>query len=256
MITIKNEEDISLLREGGAHHALLLKELQVLVRPGVRTCEFEEYVLRRLAELGDKPSFLNYRPRGYRTPYPAALCVSVNEEVVHGIPGERVLVEGDIVTLDLGLVHEGMYLDAARTYPVGTVSDKALALIRDTVGALEQGIAAAQAGAYTGDIGAAISSYAKKKGLAVIKDLAGHGVGYAVHEDPEVPNYGRPGTGEKLLPGMVIAIEPMLSLGDTEVLLSDDEYTFSTLHGVLSSHAEDTILITSQGPEVLTQVHE
>ena len=254
MVSIKNEEDIILLREGGKRLARILQDLGALVRPGITTQELELAARAAIEKGGDIPSFLGYKPEGSRTPYPAALCTSVNDEVVHGIPSGRVLKEGDIIGLDLGLIHKGVYLDSAITVPVGKVSKELQDLIRATEEALAEGIAAARAGAHTGDIGVAVSAIAKKYHYKVIRDLSGHGVGYAVHEDPEVPNYGRAGEGTELLPGMVIAIEPMFSLADTNIKTAPDGFTFITSSGSVSAHAEHTVLITPSGSDILTLV--
>lgn len=254
MVSIKNEEDIVLLREGGKHLALILQELASLVRPGVRTMELEEAARAAIAREGDTPSFLGYQAEGMGTPYPAALCTSVNNEVVHGIPGDRILVEGDIIGLDLGLIHNGVYLDSALTVPVGKVSKELKDLIRVTEEALAAGVAMARPGMHTGDIGVAIAALAKAHHYKIIKELSGHGVGYAVHEDPEVPNYGYAGEGEELIPGMVIAIEPMFSLADSSVEVAPDGFTFRTVGGSPSAHAEHTVLITSSGSDILTLV--
>lgn len=254
MVSIKNDEDIVLLREGGKRLACILQELSALVRPGITTQELEVAARAAIEKKGDTPSFLGYRPDVSSPPYPAALCTSINDEVVHGVPGSRVLKEGDIVGLDLGLIHKGVYLDSAITVPVGKVSKELRDLIAGTQEALTAGIAAARPGAHVGDIGAAVSAIAKKHTYKVIRDLSGHGVGYAVHEDPEVPNYGRSGEGEKLRAGMVIAIEPMFSLADTHIKMSDDGFTFRTASGSVSAHAEHTVLITPTGSDILTLV--
>jgi len=254
MVSIKNEEDIALLREGGKHLACILEELATLVRPGVRTMELEEAARAAIARAGDTPSFLGYQAEGMGTPYPAALCTSVNNEVVHGIPGDRVLVDGDIIGLDLGLVHTGMYLDSALTVPVGKISKELKELLQVTEEALAAGIAVARPGAHTGDIGAAVAAVAKAHHYKIIKELSGHGVGYAVHEAPEVPNYGRAGEGEELIAGMVIAIEPMFSFSDSSVEVAPDGFTFRTVNGSASAHAEHTVLITSSGSDILTLV--
>ncbi len=254
MVSIKNEEDIALLREGGKRLARILQELATLVRPGVTTQELEVAARKAIEKGGDTPSFLGYRPEGSRIPYPAALCTSINDEVVHGIPSGRVLTEGDIIGLDLGLIHKGVYLDSAITVPVGKVSKELRNLMSATQEALSAGVAAAFPGAHVGDIGAAVSLVAKKHHYKVIRELSGHGVGYAVHEDPEVPNYGRAGGGEELRPGIVIAIEPMLSLNDTNIKVAPDGFTFITSSGSVSSHAEHTVLITPSGNDILTLV--
>ena len=254
MVSIKNEEDIVLLREGGKRLARILQELAALVRSGITTKELNVYARQAIEKGGDKPSFLGYRPEGAHAPYPAALCTSVNDEVVHGIPGSRVLKEGDIIGLDLGLIHKGMYLDSALTVPVGKVSKELRDLIRVTEEALAAGIAVARPGVHVGDIGVAVAAVAKEHKYKIIRDLSGHGVGYAVHEAPEILNYGRAGEGEELCAGMVIAIEPMLSFNDTAIKTASDGFTFLTATGSISSHAEHTVLITPSGSDILTLV--
>lgn len=254
-ITIKTKEEIELLRESGRRLANVLYKVKDKVAPGVSTKALDLYAQELIKELGDKPSFLNYTPDGVNTPYPAALCVSVNDEVVHGIPTEnKVLREGDIVTIDLGLNHKGMFTDMAITLPVGKISKENQKLIEVTRGALEVGINAAIGGHRVGDIGYAIEKFVEPHGYGIVDILSGHGVGYAVHEDPYVPNFGKPGTGAKLMPGMVLAIEPMLNLGTKNVTLDDDEYTFRTKDGKASAHFEHTILITEKGAEILTKI--
>lgn len=255
MITIKTQEDINFLIEGGKRHSVILKELAKLTVPGVSTLTLEEFAMNMIKEGGDRAAFLNYKPEGARRAYPAALCVSVNEEIVHGIPNEtpRILVEEDIVTLDLGLVHNGLITDSAITVPVGKASAEDLRLIKATEEALEAGIRAAKGGNHVGDIGYAIEQITKKYNLAGALGLSGHGVGYEVHEDPYVPNTGIPGTGAKLKPGMVIAIEPMLVLGKGDIKLLKDGYTFVTRDGKKAAHAEHTVVITENDPIVLTR---
>jgi len=253
MIKLKTAEEIEILRAGGKRLAAILNELKEMVRPGVTTIQLETRARALLVEGGDEASFLNYRPAGSRLSYPAALCVSVNEEIVHGIPGKRELAEGDLVTLDLGLKHQGLYTDSAITVPVGKVSQEAQDLLRATALALAAGIEAAKVGNHLGDVGAAVEAVARRAGLGVVTDLAGHGVGYAVHEDPFVPNYGRPGGAEKIKKGLVIAIEPMFTLGRPETKLEADGFTFTTLDHSLSCHFEHTVAITKHGVEILTE---
>jgi methionyl aminopeptidase len=256
MVTIKTAKEIALLKEGGKRLATILKMVAEEVKPGVMT----DYLNTRARELieagGDKSAFLDYQPKGAPRPYPASLCVSINEEVVHGIPNEkpRELKEGDIVSLDLGLIHKKMFTDHAVTVPVGNISKEAQKLLDVTKQALSIGIETAKPGMRTGDIGAAIQTYAEKYKVGIIEELAGHGVGYSVHEDPFVPNYGNAGEGVLLKPGMVIAIEPMFTLGKPDIRLLKDGYTFVTKDKSLSAHFEHTILITETGAEILTKV--
>ena len=254
-IILKTAKEIEILREGGKRHAFILSEIAKAVRPGVTTRALDELAVRLIAEGGDTAAFLNYKPYGAKRPYPASLCVSINDEVVHGIPNEteKVLREGDIVSLDLGLVHRGMITDSAITVPVGKVDRESKALITDTKKALMLGVKAARGGGHVGDIGSAVEGYAGPLGYGIIRELAGHGVGKAVHEDPYVPNYGEAGTGEELVPGMVIAIEPMLNLGTERIKLDKDGYTYRSADGSKSAHFEHTVLITEKGAEILTK---
>ncbi len=255
MITIKKKEDIQILREGGKRHAEILLLLKGMVRPGVSTKALDEEAYRLILEGGDKPAFLNYQPQGASRPFPASICVSINDEVVHGIPNEkdRILKEGDIVSLDLGLIHKDLITDAAITVPVGKVSKDLEKLLETTEKALMAGIKAAKGGNRVGDIGVAIERYAIANNYGVVEELSGHGVGYKVHEDPFIPNYGEANTGEVLRPGMVVALEPMFNLGDKNVFLDSDQYTYRTSDGKPSAHFEHTILITKGEPEILTK---
>jgi len=252
-IIIKTKKEIDNLRVAGKHLAQVLQKVKEKVAPGVSTLELDQYAEKLIRDLGDTPAFLNYRPAGARTPFPATLCVSVNDEVVHGIPkANRILKEGDIVSIDLGLKYEGVFTDHAMTVPVGKVDNDSLKLLEITEKALAVGIAAAQPGFYTGDIGAAIEQFVKPYKYGIVDILAGHGVGRYIHEDPYIPNFGKPGTGSKLVPGMVIAIEPMLNIGTKNVFLDKDDWTFKTSDAKRSAHFEHTVLITEDGPEVLT----
>jgi methionyl aminopeptidase len=252
MIKLKSADDIEILREGGQRLATVLSKVKDAVKPGLTTAELNDLAAKIIAEYGDEASFLNYRPTGARTAYPASLCVSINNEVVHGIPSDRVINSGDVVSLDLGLKHQGLFTDTACTIVVGEVPPEVKKLITVTEEAMYAGIKAAKAGAYTGDIGAAVEAHIKPHGYGIVEDLCGHGVGYAVHEDPQVPNFGRPGTGDRLAAGMVIAIEPMVNLGRPDVKMLNDGYTFVTKDGSVSAHFEHTIVITEKGAEVLT----
>ena len=226
-ITIKKPEEIEILKEGGKRLAFVLSELKKAVLPGVSTAELNGLAQKIIEDNGDKASFLGYTPRGAKRPYPAALCVSVNSEIVHGIPNEKpkILKEGDIVSLDLGVTYKGLITDSALTVGVGKISSEHKKLIADCEEALMRGIKVAKGGARIGDIGHAIESFARPLGYGLSEGLCGHGVGYKVHEDPFVPNEGEPGTGELLRPGMVLALEPMLSLGTDKTILDSDGYT-------------------------------
>ncbi len=252
MIKLKTKDEIESLREGGKRLASILAQVRAKVAPGVKTIDLENLARDLIKQDGDEPAFLNYKPQGSPRPYPAALCVSINEEIVHGLPSERVLKEGDIVGLDLGIKHNGLFTDMAMTVPVGKVSPEAQNLMATAEQALEAGIAIAKPCGHIGDISHAIEQVIKENGFKVVKELAGHGVGYAPHEDPYVPNYGQAGKGQELLPGLVIAIEPMATLGKGEIEVAEDDFTFVTRDGKLASHAEKTIVITEGGSEVLT----
>ncbi len=253
MITIKTKEDIEKLREGGKRLAFILAELGKKVLPGVTTQSLDELAFKLAEEKGDKPAFLNYRPYGADKPYPASICISIDDEVVHGIPQEnRVLKEGEIVSIDMGLVHNGLITDSAVTFPVGSVDDKALILMETTKKALHAGIKKVREGQRLGDVGFAIESLAKEKGYGVVRELCGHGVGYKVHEDPYVPNYGEKGKGIKLKAGMVIAIEPMFNEGTESIKLDKDGYTYRTKDSGRSAHFEHTVVVTENGAEILT----
>ena len=258
MITIKTKEEIEILREGGKHLATVLYKLKEKVVPGISTKELDTYTEKIIYEMGDSPAFLNYRPEGANIPYPASLCISVNDEVVHGIPNKnRILKEGDIVSLDLGIKHQGLFTDMAITVPVGVISAQNQTLLEVTEQSLKVGIGAAQGGNTIGDIGFAIESFIrsrKENKYGIVEVLSGHGVGRAIHEDPYIPNFGKKGKGAKLVPGMVVAIEPMINLGTKNVTIDDDQYTFRTADGKNSAHFEHTILITESEPEILTKI--
>jgi methionyl aminopeptidase len=253
MITIKTQKEIDLLRESGKRLARVLETVSLAVKPGITTESLDEIAERMIREMGDVPSFKDYTPYGAAYPYPASICISVNDEIVHGVPGGRVLREGDIVGLDLGVTHHGMITDSAVTVPVGKIPPETAELLAKTKESLDAGIKAARGGGWTGDIGAAISQVAKTKGYGVVRELAGHGVGYEVHEDPYIPNYGKKGQGEKLVPGMVIAIEPMFTLGKRFIKLLPDGYTIATKDHSLAAHFEHTLVITDGDPEVVTR---
>jgi methionyl aminopeptidase len=252
-IKLKTEHDITILRESGKRLARVLDAVEKEVRPGVTTKYLNDFVYKMIIDMGDKPAFLNYKPFGASYPYPGSICISVNEEVVHGIGSEdRILEEGDIVGLDGGVNHKGMISDSARTVPVGKITKEEEELLRVTKDALMAGIKAATAGNYVNDISRAIEKAIPKK-YGIVKILSGHGVGYKVHEEPYVPNFDDGIKGPKLVPGMVLAIEPMVNLGTDDVYLGDDGYTFITKDHKKSAHFEHTILITEGKPEILTQ---
>lgn len=255
-IIIKTKEEIEKLREGGVRLARVLAEVAKEVHPGVSAGDLEMLTQEKIKALGDVPAFLNYKPVGHMKPYPAALIVSVNSEVVHGIPTpKKILNDGDIVSLDLGLKHEGLFTDHAISVPVGAISKERQKLLQVTREALYVGIEAIVPGARVGDIGYAIEAFVKKSGkYGIVRTLSGHGVGRAIHEDPYIPNYGRKGSGAELKPGMVIAIEPMLTLGSEEVIEGPDGYTLKTPDGSAAAHFEHTVLVTETGYEILTEL--
>ncbi len=260
-VIIKTPQEIEILREGGRCLAAALYKVREKVAVGVSTKDLDKYAEKLIRDRGDEPAFLNYRPAGAKIPFPASLCVSVNDEVVHGIPSKkRILKEGDIVSLDLGIKHKGLFTDMAITMPVGAVSPANQKLMQITEQALQIGINAAQAGGTVGDIGYAVESFVRSQNkknnmqYGIVEVLSGHGVGRAIHEDPYIPNFGKKGKGEKLVPGMVIALEPMINLGAKNVILDADGYTFSTVDGKNSAHFEHTILITEGEPEILTKI--
>ncbi len=251
---IANDSERENLIEGGKRLAAVLEALRAKVAPGVTTEELDDLAEAMIRDDGDEPCFLGYTPDGAGRAYPATLCVSINDEVVHGIPNETVktLKEGDIVGLDLGLRHGGIVVDAAITVPVGKVNDETKKLLYATEAALAAGIAAASPGNHVGDIGYAIQQEIEAAGFSVIKELGGHGVGDRVHEEPFIPNYGRPGRGELLSEGMVLALEPISSAGKAAVILAPDGYTYRTKDGSRSAHFEHTILLESSGARIIT----
>jgi methionyl aminopeptidase len=247
-IGIKSEREIAVMRQAGKIVATVLAILASEVRPGLTTRELDVIAEREIKKMGGKPSFKGYRG------YPANLCVSINDEIVHGIPGDRELKSGDIVSLDLGAIYKGYQGDAARTIGVGTLSLQAAALVKATEEALAEGISKARDLARLGDISAAVQLYAESRGFAVVREYTGHGIGKQMHEEPLVPNFGLPGTGVILRKGMTLAIEPMLNAGDWKTRLEPNQWTVRTADGSLSAHFENTILITDGEPEILTRV--
>jgi methionyl aminopeptidase len=247
-INIKSDREIALMRQAGKIVATVLVILAEAVKPGLKTKELDVIAEREIKKLGGIPSFKGYRG------YPANVCVSVNDEIVHGIPGERVLKEGDIVSLDLGAIYKGYQGDAARTVAVGAINDLAAALIKATEGSFKAGIIMAREQNRLGDISSAIQKYAESKGFSVVREYTGHGIGRQMHEEPLIPNFGLAGTGPVLKKGMVFAIEPMLNVGDWRTRIGSNNWTVSTADGKLSSHYENTLVITDGEPEILTTV--
>ena len=254
MTILKNIEDINKLREGGKIIASVLREAASRALPGVKTIELDMLAEKIIREAGGRPSFKNYKTPDDKFPYPASLCVSINEEVVHGVPGERVLKDGDIVSLDLGMEYKGFYTDSAVTVSVGNISEQAKKLIETTKESLNLGIMAVKSGAFTGDVGYAVQSFAEKNGFNVIRKLVGHGLGRKVHETPEIPNFGVKGKGEILKEGEVIAIEPMITAGRHDIYLDKNWWTWKTKDGSLSAHFEHTIIVTKNGAEIITKM--
>ena len=245
-IIIKSDREIAIMRRAGRILGTVLEELKLRLKAGMKTAELDALAEEMLRKMGAEPSFKGYRG------FPASLCVSVNEEIVHGIPGARVLREGDLVSLDIGDVLDGFQADAAVSVGVGKIADETRALIEATEAALAAGIAAAKNGKRLGDIGAAVQTLAEGRGYSLVREYAGHGIGRDMHEEPSVPNYGRPGSGVLLKKGMTLALEPMLNMGTWRTKVGADAWTVSTADGKLSAHAEHTIAITDGEAEVLT----
>ena len=252
-IPIRTRNELEIMREAGRHVAEILLELRECAEPGSTTRELDQLATAAIEKRGLESSFLGYGPGGL-PPYPARVCVSVNEEIVHGIPGSRELEKGDILSLDFGVSHRGLHGDSAVTIPVGGVSAEARSLMETTREALYRGIAQMVPGNRLSDIGHAIQEHAEAAGYSVVRQFVGHGIGRQLHETPQIPNYGKPGRGPRLLPGMVFAIEPMVNAGGHDVQMLDDEWTAVTADGSLSAHYEHTVLITDNGPEILTRV--
>jgi methionyl aminopeptidase len=248
MVIRKSNRELALMREAGRIVALTHAVLRENVRPGVTTAKLDELAYETVTKHGAKPSFLGYRG------FPASLCVSINEEVVHGIPGPRVLEEGDIVSLDFGSIYRGFQGDAAITVGVGKIDQGAQELIEVTRGALEAAIAQCKRGNYLGDISWSIQDYAESRGFSVVRQYVGHGIGRNMHEEPQIRNYGTPGRGLLLKPGMTFALEPMVNVGTYLTHVLDNHWTVVTDDGQLSAHFEHTVAITEGEPEVLTQL--
>ena len=245
-IIIKSDREIEIMRQAGKIVGIVLEKLRASVRPGITTRELDEIALRECRRLGGRPSFKGYQG------FPANLCASVNDEIVHGIPGDRVLKEGDIVSLDFGAIYRGFQGDAAITVGVGKISAAAQKLMDITRESLAAGIRAVRAGDRLGDVSAAIGQYAETRGYGVVREYTGHGIGREMHEDPQIPNFGQPGTGPELKVGMTIALEPMVNIGGWRTRVGNDGWTVFTADGSLSAHFEDTVAVTSNGPEILT----
>lgn len=249
MIICKSSAEIEKLRRSARMARAILEETRDRVRPGVTTIELEKHVEKRLAELGARPAFKGYRG------YPCCLCTSVNEEIIHGIPSGRRLQEGNIVSLDMGVVLDSYYGDSALTVPVGKISEPLARLLRVTEEALELAIEKVRLGNRLGDISAAVQRHAEQHGYDVVREFVGHGIGRELHEEPQVPNYGRAGHGPVLREGMVLAIEPMITEGSHELRVLDDRWTAVTLDGSYSAHFEHMVAVTRNGPDVLTRMN-
>lgn len=247
MISIKSEREIELMVIAGEIVGNTHKYLIPYIKPGITTKELDTLAYNYIISQDATPSFLNYEG------YPASICTSVNEEVVHGIPDNRKLKDGDIISIDIGACYKGYHGDSAWSYPVGTVSKDIEELLKNTEASLFEGLSVIKDGAHVGDIGYAVSAYANKHNLGVVKELVGHGVGNHLHESPDVPNYGKQNTGPILKEGMVIAVEPMLNLGTANVYLLDDDWTVITADGEPSAHFEHTVLVTKDGYRILTK---
>ena len=250
MITLKSPHEIELMRRAGKITAAARAYAQGLVRPGVTTQEIDSAVEHFIRKQGAVPSFLHYNG------YPASVCVSVNDEIIHGIPGKRVLKEGDIVSVDVGAYIGGFHGDCAGTYPCGQVSDQALDLIRVTQQCFFEGIKFAREGYRLSDISHAVQEYAESHGYSIVREYVGHGIGRRMHESPEVPNFGNPGHGPRLLRGLTIAVEPMVNAGSAAIRQMPDGWTVKTADGKNAAHYENTILITDGDPELLTDASD
>lgn len=245
-IIIKSDLEIELMSRAGRIVAEVLKKLKSEVRPGITTKELDEVAAREVVKLGGTPSFKGYRG------YPANICVSINEEIVHGIPDKRILMNGDLVSIDFGAIYEGFQGDAALTVGVGKLTKEAAKLMEITENSLQAGIKAAKAGARLGDVSFAIQDYVESRKLTVIREYTGHGIGRDMHEDPQIPNFGIRGQGPVLKKGMTLALEPMVCTGDWHTVIGNNHWTVSTADGGLAAHFEHTIAITGDQPRILT----
>lgn len=246
MILLKSKAELEVMRKAGKILALIIREIEKIITPGRSTAEVDRYAQELLRKENAVSAFKGYRG------YPANVCTSINEEIVHGIPGERKLKSGDIVSIDMGIKYEGYFSDAAVTLAAGEVSGEANKLIRVTREALSEGIKAAQVNNQLLDISCAIQEHVEKNGFSVVRQFVGHGIGRQLHEEPEVPNFGRPHQGPLLQEGMVLAIEPMVNMGGWESLITENGWTAVTKDGLPSAHFEHTVAITAEGPEILT----
>jgi len=254
MIMLKTDRELTLMRAANRIVALVLSELGEKIKPGVTTLELDQWAEQRILGLKGKPAFKGYSGRNGANPFPATLCTSVNQEVVHGIPSpKRVLQEGDIIGVDVGVIYEGYYGDGAYTYSVGSISAKARDLLDTCQKALQLGIEQARSGNHLGDIAKVIDNCVRARGFEVVRDLSGHGIGCSLHEDPQILNYYDGRRGAKLKSRMTLAIEPMINAGSYEVRTLDDDWTVVTCDGSLSAHYEHTVALTDNGAEILTR---
>jgi len=244
------EEEVRAIKKSNQIVAKILEELGSMIKPGVRTRDLDEHAEARTREIGAIPAFKGYRD------FPSSLCTSINEEIVHGIPSARALREGDIISLDFGVLYEGYYGDAAITFPVGEITPKAKKLIQAAKEAFHKGLDQARAGNRLSDISHAIQTYVEAQGFSVIRSFVGHGIGLSLHEEPQIPNFGLPGRGPKIKPGMVFALEPMIAVGDWSVEILEDNWTAITRDKSLSAHYEHTVAITEEGAEILSELDE
>lgn len=251
-ITIKSSRELDLMREAGKIIAEAKSAVKAAIAPGVTSLEMDALAEEIIVKRGATPSFKGYRPAPSMPPFPATICFSYNEEIVHGIPGNRKMIEGDIISVDFGAIVEGFHGDSAFTVGVGNISNKARDLINATEESLNKGIEKALTGARLTNISNAVQKYSESKGYSVVREYVGHGIGRSLHEEPQVPNYGEPGKGPVLKTGMVLAIEPMLNIGTWKTKILKDGWTIVTDDGELSAHFEHTVAITENGPEVLT----
>jgi len=251
MIIIKTDHEVEMMKIPAKLTAEILRDLEGFIKPGISTLDIDKFIEDRILAGGMKPAFKGYGG------FPGSACVSVNEVVVHGIPSKKVVLkEGDIVSVDVGAIYKGWYSDMARTYPVGKISEDAERLITATRESFFEGLKYCREGCYLSDVSHAIQKRVEADGFSVIRDYVGHGIGQGLHEDPAVPNYGRPGRGPKLKKGMVLAIEPMVSMGTYEVEVLADEWTAVTCDGRYAAHYENTVVITDGDPEVITLLQE
>ena len=247
MIYLKSSEDLQMLKRSGEILAAVMRQVQAVLRPGITTLDIDSLSEELILKINGRPAFKGYKG------FPATACVSVNEEIVHGIPGPRVILEGDIVSIDLGINYEGFFSDMAVTLPVGKVDPSKLKLIEVTKQSLAIGIKQARVGNYLTDISHSIQSFVEEQGFSVVRQFVGHGIGKALHEEPEIPNFGKPGLGPLLESGMVLAIEPMINLGGWECYVTDNGWTAVTADGAPSAHFEHTVAVTDKGPVILTK---